>query len=62
MLRGRILINRTPAAMDPNGWVAEVVETMSGEVRYRKTFRTRNEALQAIGRYLDRDYYERRAK
>ena len=62
MLRGRILYNKTPAAQDPNGWVAEVVETMSGEVRYHKTFKTRNEALDAIGRYMNREYRERRRR
>lgn len=47
-------MNRTPAAQDPNAWVAKVVETRTGEVRFTKTYKTRNEALAAIGRYMER--------
>lgn len=54
MLRGRVLMNRTPAAVDPNGWVAEVYDTTTRTTLFRKAYPTRNEALQAITRFMER--------
>ena len=59
MIRGRISINRTPAARDPNGWVAIVYETTTGETLFRKAYPTRNEALEAITRYMDKRRFNR---
>ena len=58
MLRGRISMNRTPAAQDPNAWVAQVYDTTTGKTLFHKTYRTRNEALDAITRYMDRRRYQ----
>lgn len=53
-LRGRISMNKKPAAVDPNAWVAQVYESKTGLIRFQKSYPTRNEALQAISRYMER--------
>ena len=61
MLRGRISLNRKPAAQDPNAWVAQVYEADTGRIRFQHSYPTRNDAMQAITHYMDKEYHDGRA-
>lgn len=61
MLRGRISLNRTPAAQDPNAWVAQVYESATGRIRFQHSYPTRNDAMNAINTYMEKEYHDGKA-
>ena len=58
MLRGRISLNRKPAAQDPNAWVAQVYEADTGVIRFQHSYPTRNDAMNAITHFMDKEYFD----